>query len=125
MKVNDIHEFLNSAKCCGVKLADKYLNELTHGAEKEEMFVELLLMRAYIKALERYCGSPKEQKISVDAKLPDGRKIFILSSSGKTIPLTMTKTICPDVDSVNCLSVRDVEKLKEVISTLCQTCNCF
>lgn len=122
-RINDIDCFLDDAKCCSAKMAAKYLNNFQHGEDQNHVFNELVLLRGYIKSLDRYCGTPEpEEKITFQT-LPDGRKIFI-PIDGKLVPLTKKTTREVDVDEVNCLTVREVEKIKEGVSKICNNCNC-
>lgn len=70
----DICKEIESAKCCVAKFAGGYVRAATFGENTMDMLYELLLLNAYIEALERKdCGSCNNKCLS------DEETCFILT----------------------------------------------
>lgn len=63
--MNDICQKIESAKNCVSEFANAYVKASTFGNNSDDMFYELILLNAYIEALERYdCGCGGEKCLS-------------------------------------------------------------
>jgi hypothetical protein len=66
---------IENAKCCVANFSNAYVKACTFGTSTMEMFYELILLNAYIRALERYECSCK----SCDTCLTEDEVCFILN----------------------------------------------
>lgn len=109
-------ERLCKARCCALDLADDYVTAALKGRNTEQMFNTLMLVSAYMNALERYEPRPQVSYAQYEFYCRLHQKEVTISDDG-----------CPvfiDPDMYNCLSSADVEKIFEQISILCGGCSC-
>jgi len=112
---------LEKARCCAAEQAEKYVNAKNHGEATDQMYQTLVMVDAYIEALNRY--NPTDVRC-----LPQGYIKYsglFLSVGQKALYLsTPTHKVKVHPDRYNCLSEMDVERIFEQITTLCGGCSC-
>lgn len=60
--MSDLCQKIESAKACVSEFGEAYVKASTFGNNNDDMFYELILLHAYIEALERYdCGCKHEK----------------------------------------------------------------
>jgi hypothetical protein len=120
--VECFNERLSKAQCCALAYSNKYVVAMSHGEATDQMFNTLMLLDAYLSALERYNSEPW---VCVDHTGYIKYSGSFLSFKGKALYLSgASRSIFVEPDCCNCVTEEEVNKIFEQISVVCGGCSC-
>lgn len=97
MDIQYLNNKLCVAKCCAAQIGAKYVNDINHGVDSDQMFIGIIVLNQRIKTLQRYI---------------------------KSLSLPNECECDPEHPESSCLNEDQVQYIIEQIHSVCGGCSC-
>ena len=120
-KPKNIYNFLAYAKACSCDLTCKYVSKLNYGHDVSGLMDKILLLRSYIREIERYVYPCCKDYYLDGVKHLNGKEVVMSNNNSLSLDSEGQK-IQIESSELNCLTEDQICDLASRIKRICLNC---